>query len=72
MNGQECRIKTIEVDGRTYNRLSLAIEPELPPTCHDCGVRQGGLHHAFCCLDFCPVDESHGQTLMCGHGIHGI
>lgn len=72
MNGQECRIKTIEVDGKSYDRLPFPVDADLPPNCHDCGVVQGGIHHAFCCLDFCPVDESHGQTLGCGHGIQDL
>lgn len=78
MNGQECRFKTIEVDGKIYERLPFTAEvcgipdADLPDHCHDCGVAQGGVHHAFCCLDICPVDETHGQTLGCSHGIQAL
>lgn len=78
MNGQECRIKTIEVGGKIYDRLPFTAEvcgipdAELPDHCHDCVVAKGGFHHALCCLDLCPVDKFDGQTLTCGHGIHTL
>jgi hypothetical protein len=76
MGGQECGIKTIEADGKVYARLPYPPTDDpgdyYQPNCRDCGTPKGGVHHAFCCLDFCPVDPSHGQTLTCGHGIQDV
>lgn len=72
MNGQECRIRTIDVGGEPVYRLTyppnldwMTVD-EFPETCHDCGVRKGGVHHKFCDMEECPAGC--GQLLMCEHG----
>jgi len=74
MNGQECRIKTVNLGGIEYARLTyppilewMAYD-EFLDYCRDCGTPKGGIHHPDCCLEDCPLPD-HGQRLMCRCGL---
>jgi hypothetical protein len=45
-----------------------SIRPDDPPDrCRDCGVLEGGVHHALCCVQQCG--RCGGQYLTCEHGM---
>lgn len=74
MNGQECRTKTVEIDGVVRDRIPYPPNydwmgaDEFPETCRDCGVTKGGIHHERCRMEDCPACG--GQLLSCDHGPH--
>ncbi len=37
----------------------------IPAQCHDCGVKLGGFHHAYCDVEECGI--CHVQALQCVH-----
>lgn len=60
--------RTIELQGRAYQRLPYGVEPgwemsaDVP--CHDCGIKKGQLHVPNCDVEACP--RCFGQLITCG------
>jgi hypothetical protein len=66
--GDSCDVLPHTVDGRTVDPIPFGSEPgfegdDADTTCHDCGVRIGGLHHISCDTEWCPFEGS--QVLGC-------
>lgn len=73
-----CTKKRIRISGKIYPRISyghelrfLAVDPmwhedlvDSKRSCHDCGIKVDGIHHAGCDMEECP--KCHGQLIACG------
>ena len=72
---KSCNHEAIQHNGALYGRIPYGKEKfggEESPTivaykhdCRDCGVKPGGYHHKYCCIESCPICG--GQLLSCGH-----
>ena len=72
INPPTCPYNYVKVEGKYYKRQidtrhnceKDGIDfDELPPTCHDCGIKWGLVHHVGCDVERCPKCE--GQMIRC-------
>ena len=49
-----CLVPVIEIDGHQYRRSKYHFGEE-GGRCHDCQIKHGGIHHAECDVEKCPV-----------------
>jgi len=58
-------ITHMEINGTLHERKRYGTEqPDVRPTCWDCGVAVGQLHVEDCCVEICPACG--GQVFMFG------
>jgi hypothetical protein len=57
-----CLVPVIEIDGHQYRRSKYHFGEEWG-RCHDCEIKHGGIHHAFCDVEKCPVCDD--QLISC-------
>ena len=64
-DNRTCRVHVVEIDGVLYRRKKYSLDDvyieEL--RCHDCNVKPGGIHHAFCDMEMCPACND--QLISC-------
>jgi hypothetical protein len=57
-----CLIPVIHIDGHQYRRSKYHFDEE-DERCHDCRIKLGGIHHAHCDIERCPVCDE--QLISC-------
>ena len=57
-----CLAPLAEIDGVEYKRLNDHLG-EKDGRCHDCNIKLGGIHHANCDVEICPVCDD--QFIVC-------